>query len=120
MNTKTPFKSKEESVSLDFQDSNLKVNKDNNNSTSALISKGEISMGNHNSTEKSDPGCPLPKSKDIARGRSIRTIINPIVETNLKAVDLDFLSTEMGDEIARIVVDEIVSLQSHKYGAITR
>jgi len=49
-----------------------------------------------------------------------KTNFNPIVETNLKADDLDFLSTEMGDEIARVVVDEILSSQSLKYGAFTR
>ena len=82
-------------------------------------SQREISKRNHNPTEKCDLGCPLPKSNKVARG-SCKANMNPIVETNLKTEDLDFLSTEMGDEIARIVVDEIVSLQSLKYGAFTK
>lgn len=61
MNTNLQNKTIKDSVSLNFQDSNLKVNRSNNNSTSALISKGEISRENHSPTEKCDLCCPLPK-----------------------------------------------------------
>ena len=36
----------------------------------------------------------------------------PVVETNLKPEDLDVLSIEMGEEIAEIVVNKIMSSQS--------
>lgn len=43
-----------------------------------------------------------------------------IVETNLKQEDLDLLSTRMGEEIAMIVIDKIISSQSSKPRAIVR
>ena len=66
MNTNNTFESKKESVSHNFQDSNLKVNRSNDSSTSALISKGEISSKTNNSIEESGLECPLPKSNNTA------------------------------------------------------
>jgi hypothetical protein len=127
MNTKHTFKSKEESVSLNFQDSNLKVNKDTDNLDTAFMIEGcktdhkEVcEEKTNNSTKETRLSSPLILPNNTGLGHPRKTHVNPIVETNLKAGDLDFLSTEMGDEIARIVVNEILSSQSLKYGAITR
>jgi len=47
-----------------------------------------------------------------------KIFINPIVETNLKNGDSDILSSKLGEEIAMIVVDKIISSQSSKPRAI--
>jgi hypothetical protein len=64
------------------------------------------------------------KQKELARDCSCKSLINrkvvftkktetfPVVETNLKPEDMDVLSTEMGEEIAMIVINKIVLLQS--------
>ncbi|MCJ7805247.1 hypothetical protein MUP46_01205 [Patescibacteria group bacterium] len=66
MNTNLQNKTFKDPVSLDFQESNLKVNKNHNCSTSALISKGEISSKTNNPIKESEVCCPLTNSKDIA------------------------------------------------------
>lgn len=66
MNTNNTFKSKEESLSLNFQDSNLKVNRNTNSSTSHLIStsKREISGKTNNSIKQFGEGSLLAQPKD--------------------------------------------------------
>lgn len=49
-----------------------------------------------------------------------KIFINPIIESNLKQEDLEFLSTKMGEEIAMIVIDKIISSQSSKPRAIVK
>ncbi|MFA5750018.1 MAG: hypothetical protein WC895_02235 [Candidatus Shapirobacteria bacterium] len=48
----------------------------------------------------------------IVSSKKRTTEVFPIVETNLKPEDLDVLSIEMGEEIATIVINKIVLLQS--------
>lgn len=84
------------------------------------LSKREISSKTNGHTKSKEKDSPLILPNNTGPGLPRKTNFNPIVETNLKADDLDFLSTEMGDEIARMVVDEILSSQNLKYGAITR
>jgi len=48
----------------------------------------------------------------VVLSKKRKTETFPIVETNLKPEDLDVLSIEMGEEIAAIVVNKIVLLQS--------
>jgi len=59
MNTNNTFKSNEESLSHNFQDSNLKVNENSSSISSALISHGEISSKTNKFTEEAGIGCPL-------------------------------------------------------------
>ncbi|OGD62498.1 hypothetical protein A2160_00270 [Candidatus Beckwithbacteria bacterium RBG_13_42_9] len=42
----------------------------------------------------------------------------PVVETNLKQEDLEILSVKLGEEIAAVVIDEILSIQSPNIRAI--
>lgn len=48
----------------------------------------------------------------VVLSKKRKTETFPIVETNLKPEDMDVLSIEMGEEIATIVIDKIVLLQS--------
>lgn len=41
-----------------------------------------------------------------------KIFINPIVKTNLKPGDSDVLSSKLGEEIAAVVIDDIISSQS--------
>lgn len=49
-----------------------------------------------------------------------KIVINPIIESNLKPGDSDILSSKLGEEIAAVVIDDIISLQSSKPRAIVR
>ena len=68
MNTNNTFKSNEESLSHNFQDSNLKVNRSTDGLDTALLidkrSKAEILSKTNKFTEETGIGCPLPKSNN--------------------------------------------------------
>jgi len=66
MNTNNTFKSNEESLSHNFQDSNLKVNENSSSISSALISHGEILHKTNKFIEETGIGCPLPKSNKVS------------------------------------------------------
>ncbi len=47
-----------------------------------------------------------------------KIVINPIIESNLKPGDSDVLSSKLGEEIAAVVIDNIILSQSSKPRAI--
>ncbi len=57
---------------------------------------------------------------DNATPEKKKIIINPIIESNLKPGDSDVLSSKLGEEIAAVVIDNIISSQSSKPRAIVR
>jgi len=65
--TKTKNKTFEDSASLEVQDSNLKVNRNANCSTSALISKREISPKTNNSIKQSGLDSQLVQTNNHTR-----------------------------------------------------
>ncbi len=82
MNTNNQNKTLKDSVSLDFQDSNLKINKGTNNSVCPLIKHKEgYQEETSNSTRQANVSCPLTFSNNKRPPNPIKIEINQLAKT---------------------------------------